>query len=285
MKKIILFGATGNLGKEIAKEAVHRGYNLTVVIRNKNKSSLFHNITNNIIVADVSQPGQLTGICNNQDIVISALGKSVSLNDKSRPGFIDVDFKANKNILEEALKSSISKFIYVSAFHAEQYQHLTYFKVHHDFAELLKQSGIDYSIIKPPAIFSAFLDLFDMARKGQLVTMGKGDKKTNPIYEGDLAKVCLDAINSSNSNIEAGGKHVYTRRQINEIIQQHVAPSKKVRSIPMGLVKTLLPVIRLYSRNMHDKTAFFAAVMQEDLLAPLIGEMSLEEYVKMKLVK
>jgi putative NADH-flavin reductase len=44
MKKIILFGATVNLGKEIAKEAVHRGYTLTVVIRNKNKSSLFHNI-------------------------------------------------------------------------------------------------------------------------------------------------------------------------------------------------------------------------------------------------
>ncbi|MBS4066791.1 MAG: hypothetical protein KGZ74_19670 [Chitinophagaceae bacterium] len=34
MKKVILSGATGNLGKEIAKEAVHRGYTLTVVIRN-----------------------------------------------------------------------------------------------------------------------------------------------------------------------------------------------------------------------------------------------------------
>jgi hypothetical protein len=53
----------------------------------------------------------------------------------------------------------------------------------------------------------------------------------------------------------------------------------------MGLVKILLPVIKLYSKNMYDKAAFFAAVMQEDLLAPPIGEMSLEEYVKMKLVK
>jgi uncharacterized protein YbjT (DUF2867 family) len=130
-----------------------------------------------MIVTDVSEPGQLTGICNNQDIVISALGKSISLNDKSSPGFIDVDFKANKNILEEALKSSISKFIYVSAFHAEQYQHLTYFKVHHDFAELLKQSGIHYSTVKPSAIFSAFIDLLDTARNGQLVTMGKGEGK------------------------------------------------------------------------------------------------------------
>jgi len=124
-----------------------------------------------------------------------------------------------------------------------------------------------------------------MARKGKLITMGKGDKKTNPIYEGDLAKVCLDAISSSNSIIEAGGKHVYTRRQINEIIQQHVAPSKKVRSIPMRLVKALLPMLKIYNKNMFDKAAFFAAVMQEDLLAPLIGEISLEEYVKMKLVK
>ena len=43
---------------------------------------------------------------------------------------------------------------------------------------------------------------WDLAKKGRLVTMGKGDKLTNPIYEGDLAKVCVEAIHQTNAVIE-----------------------------------------------------------------------------------
>jgi uncharacterized protein YbjT (DUF2867 family) len=282
MKKVILFGATGNLGKEIAKELAKQHYELTVVVRDEKKARSILPAGVNYVVADVCNKSSLENICNGQDIVVSALGKSVSPNDSSKPSFREVDFEANKNVLNEALKAGVKKFVYISAFHAEKYLHLEYFKVHHEFSELLKQSGIDYSIIKPPAIFSAFIDMINMARKGQLVNIGPGDKKTNPIYEGDLAKVAADAIALSNATIEAGGQTIYTRRQINEIVQQSVNPNRKIRTIPLSLMKSSLPVIRLFSRNTFDKFAFFIEVMQHDTIAPRVGIMSLEEYVAEK---
>jgi uncharacterized protein YbjT (DUF2867 family) len=144
------------------------------------------------------------------------------------------------------------------------------------------KSGIDYSIVKPPAIFSAFIDLIEMAKKGQLVNIGQGDKKTNPIFEGDLAKITVDTINMQNSISEAGGKTIYTRKQLNEIIQNEINPRKKLRTIPIGLFKVSLPLIKLFSKNTFDKYAFFIAVMQHDTIAPQIGTMTFEEYVKMK---
>ena len=154
--------------------------------------------------------------------------------------------------------------------------------MHHEFAEKLKQSGINYSIIKPAAIFSAFVDLMEMARKGQLTTLGNGDKQTNPIYEGDLAKVCVNAIGENNATIEAGGKYTYTRKQLNDIIQKEVNPKKKVMSIPAGLTRLALPLIRIFNKNMYDKFVFFLEVTQHDTLAPPIGEMKFEDYVKVK---
>lgn len=228
MKRAILFGATGNLGKEIAKELVNQGYELTVVVRNEQKAKVLTHITSKYIIADVCNKSTLENIFDKQDIVISALGKSVSPNDKSILTFKQVDYDANKNILDEAIKTGIKKFIYISAFHSEKYLHLEYFKVHHDFSELLLKSGIDYSIIKPPAIFSAFIDMIEMAKKGQLVNIGEGDKKTNPIYEGDLAKITVDASNKQNSIIEAGGKTIYTRKQLNEIVQNE--HSQKIKN-------------------------------------------------------
>lgn len=283
MKKVLLFGATGNLGKEIAKELIARGYELTAVVRSEAKAKSLSEITHACVVADPLRPDTLKNIFKDQEIVVSALGKSVSPNDRSKPSFRDVDFTGNLNILNQAKASGIKKFVYVSAFHAEKYLHLEYFAVHHEFSEKLKHSGIDYSIVKPPAIFSAFLDLIDMARKGQLVNMGAGNKKTNPIYEGDLAHVCVNAIQQANAVIEAGGKEVYTRKQINEIIQQAVAPNKKVRTVPIGLITFFLPAAKLIDRNLYDKLSFFAEVMQHDTIAPAVGKMTLNEYLKLKL--
>lgn len=281
--KVLLFGATGNLGRAIAKELVTQGFELTAVVRNEEKAKTLANIAPHYRIADVCKPETFETILSNQDVVISALGKSVSPNDRSKPSFMDVDLTANSHILAQAVKTGIKKFVYISAFHSEKYLHLDYFRAHHEFAERLKKSGIDYSIIKPPAIFSAFIDLIEMARKGQLINMGRGDKKTNPIYEGDLAKIIVASIAQTNVTIEAGGKTTYTRKQLNEIVQREVDNRKKIRTIPIGLFKALLPVIKLIDKNTFDKFAFFLEVMQHDTLAPPVGEMTFEDYVRQKL--
>jgi uncharacterized protein YbjT (DUF2867 family) len=241
---------------------------------------LLQPLANECLVADVTDAGQLKGICNGFDVVISALGKPVSMEDNSRPSFEDIDYGANTLILQEAKESQVKKFVYVSALHAEQYQHLAYFNTHHRFSLLLKNSGINYSIIRPPALFSAFLDLVTLAKKGRLVHMGKGDKRTNPIFEGDLAQICVASIHQMNAEIEAGGKQVMTRREINETIRNMVAPGKKIPTIPIWLVRSMLPIIKPFNRNLYDKFSFFVQVIQDDVLAPGLGERRLEEYIK-----
>jgi uncharacterized protein YbjT (DUF2867 family) len=285
MKKILLFGSTGNLGKSIALELKQQGYDLTVVVRNKNKADQLSAITKDFIIADVTNKTSLINICNGFDVVISALGKSVSVKDKSKPTFNDIDLIANSFVLDEAIKAGVKKFIYVSALHSEKYLHLEYFRVHHEFSEKLKNSGLNYSIIKPPAIFCGFVDLIEMSKKGRLINIGKGDKKTNPIYEGDLAKICVDAIKTNNTVIEAGGKNIYSRKEINEIIQNEINPGKAVRTVPLGLIKLSLPFMRIFDQNGFNKFAFFIEVMQHDTIAPQIGEMKFENYIKTKMIQ
>ena len=256
MKKVVLFGSTGNLGKEIAKVLIKEGYDVTLVVRSKEKASTIKNISDKIIIANPCEKSNLSNCFIDQEIVISAFGKSVSPNDKSTSSFYEVDFLGNKNILEEAKKVGIKKFVYVSAFHSEKYQHLNYFKVHHEFSDLLIQSGINYSIIKPPAIFSAFVDMLELAKKGQLITIGDGNKKTNPIYEGDLATIIVHSILQKNLVLEAGGKHIYTRKELNEIIQKAINPTKKIRHVPFFLFSIALPLIKLFNKNTYDKFSF-----------------------------
>ncbi len=282
MPKLLLFGATGNLGKEIAKVAKMQGYDVTGVVRNRYRANEFTSLAPEFLEADITDINALKNICEGFDIVISALGKSVSPNDNSKPSFNDIDLIANSNILEQAKKAGVQKFVYVSAFHSEKYLHLEYFRVHYEFSERLKASGLNYSIIKPSALFSGFLDMIEMSKRGRLFNIGKGDKKTNPVSELDVAVACVNSIKYDNVTKEIGGKTIYTRRQLNEIIQREVCPTKNTKNIPKWLFKFSLPFLKLYDKNIYDKFAFFLAVMQEDTIAPQEGEMNFEEYIKLK---
>ena len=71
MKKVILFGATGRLGQELAKELLRQGYELTVVARNDSKAKSIAHITTKYIIADVCKKDALKNICDSQEIVIS----------------------------------------------------------------------------------------------------------------------------------------------------------------------------------------------------------------------
>lgn len=283
MQNVLLFGASGNLGTAIIEELHRRKIEVTAVVRNDQNILRIASLISGHIIADITKRETLSGICNGYDIVISALGKSVSPNDRSKQTFHEVDLEGNLSILEEAVRSRVKKFVYLSAFHSEKYVHLEYFRVHHVFSEQLKSSGIDYSIIKPPALFSAYTDMIELAEKGRLVSIGSGDKKTNPIYEGDVATICVESMSQKNVVIEAGGRNIYSRKELLEIIQREVDTNKKVRVIPIGIVKFFLPIIKIIDKNIYDKMSFFLEVLQHDTIAPQRGAMSFEDYIKMKL--
>ena len=267
------------MGRSIAGALKEAGYDTIAVVRTREKGDAIRHLVNSYFIADVTRPETLKPVFADASVVVSSLGKPVSPFSNDNASFYDIDFKANSNILELALKGNICKFVYVSAFGAENHPHLAYFKAHHLFSQKLMASGIDYSIIKPPALFSAFIDMITMAKKGTLFQVGLGDKLTNPIDEKEVAAICVAAIAKSNCIEEPGGKTTYSRREITSLIQRAVDPTRKVRTIPFGFYNTMLPVVKLLNRNQYDKYAFFAEVLKKDTIADKQGNNTLEKYV------
>ncbi|WP_162054824.1 NAD(P)H-binding protein [Pontibacter pamirensis] len=278
MKKVLLAGATGHLGQHLLRELQLRGYTVTVLARSAARAAALSSTPHAVLLADATLSEQLKGCCEGIDVVVSALGKSISLEDKSRGSFHDIDFCANYSLLQEAKQAGVQQFIYISAFKAEQYPKLAYFKAHADFSEELRKSGISYRILQPTALFSAFDEVVAMARKGLIGSLGDGHYKTNPVFEGDLAKVAVQCIGQAAATIPIGGKSLYSRLELIQLACKAADYPGAIRSVPLGVVNTMLPMLRLFSRNLFDKVAFLVAVSSEDCVAPFVGEYTLEEY-------
>ncbi|MBX7154331.1 MAG: NAD(P)H-binding protein [Candidatus Kapaibacterium sp.] len=275
---VVVFGASGNVGKAVVRELRKREYIVRAVVRSEKRGETLAGIAHDVVMNDCTDAESLRNVLQGADYVISSLGKSVSVNDTSKPTFRDVDYTLNVNILTAAKHAGVKKFVYVSAFHAEEFAHLEYFKVHADVTARIVESGIGYCIVKPPAVFSAFWDVVDLANKGRLMNIGKGDKQTNPICETDVAVLCADALVKNATVIEAGGNTVYTRKEINQLAARVAGKPTNLLGVPLWVVKGMVPLLKPFNKNMYDKLAFFVAVMEEDLLAPRVGMITLEEY-------
>jgi len=108
---ILLTGATGYLGRHIAAELQNQGYPTKIVVRNKDLVPYDVQYFETI-VAEVTKPETLVGIMKDVDTVISTVGIT---RQKDGLSYMDVDYQANLNLLKEAHKSGVQKFIYVSA--------------------------------------------------------------------------------------------------------------------------------------------------------------------------
>ena len=276
MKKVLIAGATGYLGRYIIKEAKKQGYWVSALARQANKLDDFKDSIDEIREAEITKPYTLNGICDSIDTVISSIGIT---RQKDGLTYMDVDYQANINLLQEAQTSGVKKFIYVSVLNGERLRHLKICEAKERFAEELKASGLDYCIIRPNGFFSDMVDFFEMARKGRVYLFGKGLLKTNPIHGKDLATVCIDAINKGDKEVLVGGPETLTHQEIALSAFDVLGRKPKISYIPEWMRASVLKLMKLLTGSKtYGPIEFFMTVMAIDMLAPEYGKYTLKAY-------
>lgn len=276
-KKILLAGATGYLGKYIAAELQKQNYPATILVRNLSKVPA--NLRKlNTAIAEITKPETLHGLMDDAEVVISTVGIT-----KQKDGltYMDVDFQANLNLLTEAKKAGVKKFIYVSAFNADKLSHLKMCNAKEWFVKELEVSGLDYCIIRPNGFFSDMTEFLKMAQKGKAELFGDGNFKMNPIHGADLAKVCVEAINTEEKTIELGGPEILTHNEIVDLAFSTVNKKVNVRYMPEWIRKMILWFARTFSSSRkYGPMEFFFTVLAMDMVAPTYGKHTLLEFFK-----
>lgn len=282
MKKILLAGATGHLGKHIFRELKLKGFEVRVLARNLRKAKSLFPDPEELVLADATKPQTLEGCCDGIDVVISTIGKSVSLRHQGSGSFQDIDYKANRNLLQVAIQAGVKQFIYVSAYGTDRFSGLAYFKAHADFEKALRQNSLTYTILQPVALFSALDEMMKLARNGRFGQLDIGDKMVNPIYDGDVARIAVASIGQPSQTLQLGGPYTYSRQELTHLVCEAANYRGQLPEIPFEYVDTLLPFVRLLSRSLYDKLAFMVAVSKVDCIAPQVGDYSLEAYFELE---
>ncbi len=283
MRRVLIAGATGYLGKHVVVEFKKRGYWVRVLVRNPKKLEVIgpylepavSDLVDEVFVGDVTKPETLKGICEDMDIVFSSVGIT---KPKEKASFMDVDYRGNKAILEEALKSSVKKFIFVSVFRGQEFTDIEVIRAREMFVKELEKSGLDYTVIRPTGFFSDMTEFLKMAKKGRVYIIGSGENRINPIHGADLAKICADAVDSAKKEISVGGPEVFKYIEIAELAFEVLNKKPKIIKIPIVIAKGFTKIMRIFSKKYHTLMKFFVTAMTNDFVAPKTGVHRLRDY-------
>ncbi|GJH40117.1 3-beta hydroxysteroid dehydrogenase [Capnocytophaga sp. HP1101] len=268
-EKILLAGATGYLGQFILAELLKKEYPTRIVVRNKAKlppALLTHPLLE-VVEAEVTQPHTLHGVCKGITQVISTVGIT---RQKDKLTYEQVDYQANKNLLDEALRSGVRKFVYVSVLNGEKMRHIAIGAAKERFVDALKASGLDYCIVRPSAFYSDIATFFSMAKEGKVRLFGRGQYAMNPIHGEDLAEVCVAQLVDSNEEVNVGGAEVLTQYQIAELAFEVLHKPVKVSFLPEWVRKCALKIGKyLLPKAAYGTVEFVFTVMAMDSVAPM----------------
>jgi uncharacterized protein YbjT (DUF2867 family) len=186
---------------------------------------------------------------------------------------MDVDYQANVNLIEDAKTNGVKKFIYVSVFNGEKLTNLKICEAKEKLVQYLIASGIEYCIIRPNGFFS------DMAKSGRVFLFGDGHYQLNPIHGEDLAKVCVNAIETNDKEINIGGPDVLAQNEIARLALQAYSKKIKIIHLPDWLRRFTIWFLRTFtSSRTYGPVEFFMTTMVMDMISPVYGKLRLKDF-------
>ncbi len=246
MKKVLVAGGTGYLGRYLLKELKRKDYWVRALARDAKKIEDLREYIDEIVEGEVTKPETLNGLCVGIDCIISSIGIT---RQKDGLTYMDVDYQGNKNLLDQAEKNNVSKFVYVSVINAHLMKNLKMIQAKERFVEELIKSNLDYAIIRPTGFFSDMLEFLNMAHKGKVFLFGSGAHKINPIHGADLAEVCVKAMDSPEKEINVGGPETFTFQYIAELALKVLNKKVRISKLPMWMIRMLLPLMSIFTSS------------------------------------
>jgi len=250
---IFVTGATGYLGRNLIKSLAQRGKSIRALVHSEGKINCVKEYCTDIIVGDINDEKIILQGLKDIEFVIHLAAviktSNVALYDK-------VNVQGTENLCKCCIKSNIKSIIYVSSGQAQENFNSHYGISKRKAEEIMKNSGLKWTIIRPVLIFGGDGDrdltrLIQFVRKYSVVPiLGRGNSLIQPIYITDVINA-IYAMLEFNKNIiehkiyELAGKDVITLTDFIILTSRLIGRYRFRLHIP---IRFLQPLVFIYER-------------------------------------
>ncbi|CAA2141291.1 NAD(P)H-binding protein [Hyphomicrobium sp. ghe19] len=250
-RRVLVLGATGTIGRATVRALVRRNNEVVCFVRPRagpggalapaDSAKLLEGAT--LRFGDVTSSASLTddGLLGEQfDVLVSCLASRTGVPQDAWA----IDHQAHVSALAAAKRAGIPQMVLLSAI-CVQKPLLGFQRAKLAFENLLIESGLTYSIVRPTAFFKSLSGQIDRLRQGKpFLLFGDGTLTScKPISDDDLGQFlaeCLDDESRHNRVLPIGGPgEAITPKQQGEQLFHLLGREPKFKHVPIQMMDTI----------------------------------------------
>lgn len=220
---ILVTGGTGFIGEYFIPKLLEKNHNVRLLVRNKAKAIKLFGNKCEYFISDITDTKSLVGCCKDIDIIFHMVAKvgNELPNEKNMKEFMKVNVDGTKNIIEEAKRENIKRFIFVSSIAAmgivneklitekskcEPYlpYQISKYEAERMVLKESRENKFPAIIIRPTKVYGvgehelSYNMIAKFCKKGIIPVIGRGENYISNIYITDLVQGLLTTLNRGN---------------------------------------------------------------------------------------
>jgi uncharacterized protein YbjT (DUF2867 family) len=247
--RVLVAGATGQLGRVITRKLVASGTNVRALARNREALAQFAPDAE-IAAVDLRDLAKLTDACRGVDQIVATannnMGKGVTSPTR-------IDLGAYQNLCAAARNTGVRRLTYVSYKGVSQDAVVDIFRVKWYIEDAIRRSGVPYVMLRPTAFMEIWIDQIvakGIREKGVATIFGDGTSVTNYISVDDVAEFAVKILSRPdvvNEAVDAGGPSNLSQNDVATLVERRLQSSGKRRHVPVAALRLLPPLVRPFN--------------------------------------
>jgi uncharacterized protein YbjT (DUF2867 family) len=239
MKRILVLGGTGFVGRHLCKELARLQYRVTVPTRSK-VQTVQSLPSLDLVQADVHDPAALARLVRGHDAVVNLVAILHGTSFEFQRTHVDLV----KKIVQACLDSGVTRLVHVSALGAASDAPSMYQRTKAAGEAVLEASTLHWTVLRPSVMFGEgdrFLNLFARLQKlVPIMPLAGADTLFQPVWVGDVVNAivqCLQRDESARRIYEACGPERFTLRQLVKLAGSMSGHPRPVVGLPPVLAR------------------------------------------------
>lgn len=257
MTKILIIGASGFVGRALARAALAEGLSVRCLARDPAKVEDLKAAGCETVRGDVSDRGSLEQAFGSAGAAYVAI-HTLSPQPEAGPDreFMEVEAEGIRNIIAAARANGVRRLIYVTSVGIAAEAASSWLRGRWRTEQMLLNSGLDATMFGPGQIVGrggrGFEAILANARRRVAVLIGDGRLRMRTIALDDLVHYLLDAREvpaTFNRHFDVGSDDVLTIREMVDVAAQVLGRDPPMKlSLPLSLLTAIGPVAERLAR-------------------------------------
>ncbi len=275
MKKILVIGSSGFVGRHVAQALLADGYAVRCSARNPAKVQDLATLGCEVVQGDMSDLASMQQALDSVDAAYIAVHTlSPQQAGTTGQGFMDVEMDGLRNIVTACRTNGVRRLVYVTFLGAAPDGPSAWIRGRWEAEQFLLHSGLDVTVIRPGQIVGVggqgFNMLVGQAKRSTAVMMGSGRQKFRTIALDDLGYYLVGVLNDPQAYgqcYDVGSDDVLTTEQMIDVAAEILGRNhpRKIH-IPRALLGALAPFVERRTKAPKGAIKGFLDGMKADMI-------------------